>query len=64
MTRARQRPPPSQAEPAVARRQGAPPLPPLESRELLGSAMERLIRHGEELYRLRLTRAGKLILTK
>jgi hemin uptake protein HemP len=47
-------PPPTQA--ADSRR--------LDSRALLGSRRELLIQHNGELYRLRLTRAGKLILTK
>ncbi len=34
------------------------------SQQLLGEAREVLIRHGEEIYRLRLTRNGKLILHK
>ncbi len=36
----------------------------LESRELLGSDHELIIAHGPDEYRLRLTRQGKLILTK
>jgi hemin uptake protein HemP len=32
--------------------------------ELLGDQREVLIRHGEDLYRLRITRHGKLILYK
>ena len=32
--------------------------------ELLGDKREVLIRHGEDLYRLRITRHGKLILYK
>lgn len=36
----------------------------LDSRALLGGSRELLIHHNGELYRLRLTRAGKLILTK
>ncbi|HZR35621.1 MAG TPA: hemin uptake protein HemP [Nevskia sp.] len=36
----------------------------LDSRALLGEERELLIDHHGELYRLRLTRAGKLILTK
>jgi hemin uptake protein HemP len=47
-------------KPAISR----PATAPLESRELLGNAVERAILHGKEVYRLRLTRAGKLILTK
>lgn len=36
----------------------------VSSEELLRGRSELLIRHGEELYRLRLTRNGKLILQK
>jgi hemin uptake protein HemP len=36
----------------------------LDSRELLRGERELLIHHHGKLYRLRLTRAGKLILTK
>ncbi len=36
----------------------------LDSRDLLGGARELLIRHNGENYRLRVTRLGKLILTK
>lgn len=39
-------------------------LPCWPSQELLGRGVEALIRHGDALYRLRLTRQGKLILTK
>ena len=41
-------------------------LPPrqMESEELLQGSRELLIRHGENIYRLRLTRNGKLILQK
>lgn len=39
-------------------------LPPLDSADLLGGRPEVEIRHGGETYRLRQTRAGKLILTK
>ena len=38
--------------------------PTLTSAELFGSARELEIRHGDELYRLRLTGSNKLILTK
>ncbi len=38
--------------------------PPLDSASLLGGRAEVEIRHGDETYRLRQTRAGKLILTK
>jgi len=36
----------------------------LASADLLRDSREVLIRHGEQVYRLRHTRAGKLILTK
>ena len=36
----------------------------LESEQLLHGRCEVLIRHGDEIYRLRHTRNGKLILTK
>ncbi len=40
--------------------------PPREVRleDLLGRDRELLIRHGQELYRLRVTRNGRLLLTK
>ncbi len=38
--------------------------PSLESRQLLQGRCEVLIRHGDEVYRLRHTRNDKLILTK
>ncbi len=37
---------------------------PLDSEALFGAARELLIQHNGALYRLRMTRAGKLILTK
>ncbi len=40
------------------------PQPRLHSKELFGSAHEIVIEHAGEEYRLRLTRQGKLILTK
>jgi hemin uptake protein HemP len=48
---------------------GIPQLPPgelkrLSSEELIGPAREVLIRHAGCDYRLRITRQGKLILTK
>jgi hemin uptake protein HemP len=39
-------------------------LPRLRSTDLLGGAREAIIEHGQDLYRLRLTSNGKLILTK
>jgi len=41
-----------------------PALTRLDSRKLFADARELLIEHGDELYRLRWTRSGKLILTK
>lgn len=38
--------------------------PPIDSGDLLGGGSERLIAHNGEVYRLRLTRSGKLILHK
>jgi hemin uptake protein HemP len=37
---------------------------PLESSQLFADKAEVLIRHGDEIYRLRLTRQNRLILTK
>lgn len=45
------------------RADGAEP-PPLRSQALLAGARVRAIEHGAERYFLRLTRTGKLILTK
>lgn len=41
-----------------------PPVRCLDSVQLLRGQCEVLIRHGDEIYRLRHTRNGKLILTK
>ncbi len=38
--------------------------PAISSADLLAGAREVIIRHGEELYRLRLTNSNKLILIK
>jgi hemin uptake protein HemP len=48
----------------VGSRRAAPGPREITSAELLRGAREILIRHGEESYRLRLTRNGKLILHK
>ena len=40
------------------------PTPMVDSRSLLGDGRELKIRHDGEIYRLRLTRNGKLILNK
>ena len=37
---------------------------PIESANLFGDSKEVFIRHGEEMYRLTITRNGKLILQK
>lgn len=50
---------PSAAKPL---RQAAPKV--IDLRELMGSAQEIQLLHGGELYRLRVTKAKKLILTK
>lgn len=54
--------PPPPAEPRLP----TPPVPPRRwsSQALLGTQREVLIEHRGELYRLRVTAAGKLILTK
>ncbi|KZD06402.1 hemin uptake protein HemP [Oceanibaculum pacificum] len=44
--------------------QTLPALPTLQSSELFKAGREILIEHAQEYYRLRLTRKGKLILTK
>lgn len=41
-----------------------PAAPRIASAELLGTGRELMILHGQDTYRLRLTRHGKLILTK
>lgn len=48
---------------AHAARSRAPRLG-VDSAELLGAGKELIITHGADEYRLRLTRQGKLILTK
>lgn len=56
-------PPDSDApRPDEARPSEAPRI--VDSAELLGSARELLIRHGNEVYRLRRTRHDRLILHK
>ena len=52
-------------------RPDAPPAPPartaercVSARALMGAGSTLLIEHAGSLYRLRITRAGKLILTK
>lgn len=48
----------------VASAVGAPPAPQWRSEDLLAGTDEALIAHGDQLYRLRRTGTGKLILTK
>ena len=51
--------------PSTRRPNTAPPAAPrVRSTDLLGTANEVEIQHGDALYRLRLTALGKLILTK
>ena len=59
----------SQPEPLGTSHPPAPARAPDDTRQfdsqaLFGAARELLIRHNGALYRLRMTRAGKLILTK
>jgi hemin uptake protein HemP len=58
--------PPSQVpQAAPASQSAAAQTPPaLDSSQLLGGRKQVAINHGGELYSLRLTRNGKLILTK
>lgn len=51
------------AEPHRSKGDAAPPRS-VTSETLLGGERELAIRHGDAEYRLRVTRAGKLILTK
>ena len=61
-----------QTEPSIIspieQRQGLEPSPagrrPYLSEELFGNSNELVIQHGNEEYRLRITRNNKLILTK
>ncbi|MBX3608042.1 MAG: hemin uptake protein HemP [Piscinibacter sp.] len=59
------KPSPSRLPPAAPLGPEAPAVPPRWTSEaLLGQQREALIEHRGEHYRLRLTAAGKLILTK
>lgn len=56
-----------QRDAPAPQRSGTVPVAPLRritSRELLGEAQEIEISHAGQIYRLRLTALGKLILTK
>jgi hemin uptake protein HemP len=55
--------PPPALKPAAPRRHTIEPRP-LDSAALFGASDEVRITHGDETYRLRRTRQGKLILTK
>lgn len=62
-------PPPPHPTPApdgacAAPRPAASACPQWDSRTLLGQAEQAEIHHGDQVYRLRLTALGKLILTK
>lgn len=57
--------PPRVLPPGEARSDGSDAAPPsIDSHELLAGRRELIIRHGSELYRLRVTASNKLILTK
>lgn len=56
-------PSPSSAQPSPARAEGHG-APAVDSKDLLRGRDEILIRHGDEVYRLRHTRNDRLILTK
>jgi len=49
---------------SAAPRTTVPAAPAFDSRELMRGAREVLIRHGDQVYRLRHTRNDKLILVK
>jgi hemin uptake protein HemP len=51
-------------EPELPRRLFPAALREIDSRELMRGDREIVIRHGEEAYRLSITRSGKLILRK
>ena len=51
-------------DPLIFKGDTAMSLRVVPSQDLLQGGQEILIRHGCEVYRLRVTRAGKLILTK
>jgi len=55
---------PAKSEPCTNMSTTSVPRLRLHSKELLGSAHEIVIEHAGDEYRLRLTRQGKLILTK
>ena len=52
------------SEPHDAEAASSVHTPVVRSEELFGARREVIIKHGQEEYRLRITRADKLILTK
>ncbi|HNQ21710.1 MAG TPA: hemin uptake protein HemP [Phycisphaerae bacterium] len=54
----------SEAEPQPARQYVSQRTPVIDSARLFGSHKEIQIRHGDEVYRLRITSNGRLILNK
>jgi len=56
--------PSEREEPSAGEMWSSGPVRVVTSETLLAGARELAIRHGDAEYRLRLTRAGKLILTK
>lgn len=57
-------PPAAAPAQAIERTSDRAPVRRIDSQELMGSAREIEIGHAGQLYRLRLTSLGKLILTK
>jgi hemin uptake protein HemP len=55
---------PQEPEPPRPAEPNRPHRPAVKSEELFGGAQEIVIVHGGEQYRLRVTKSGKLILTK
>jgi len=56
--------PPPEVAPSGAAAPACPDCPIVRSRDLFRNRREVLIVHRDEIYRLRITRADKLILTK
>lgn len=56
--------PPEPSPDSLPKTTAPPPSSVIRSEALLGGQKEILIEHGGEMYRLRLTRNGKLILQK
>ena len=64
MPRSKPSPPPDPRDADISRQEPASHPPALRSADLLQGQVEVLIEHGIDVYRLRLTRSGKLILQK